>query len=165
MPNNEGEFQGRGAFQGKNFLEELPQCKIHHIERIRMKNEADMKELSEAEWNVMESLWESSPKVGSQVAADMAGRVGWSRSTTLTMLKRMTEKGLISCEDNGRMKTYSPMLERETAVKKETESFLNRVYRGSLSMLVCGFVDRQSLSPEEIAEIRRMLDRAEEEQS
>ena len=54
-----------------------------------------MKVLSEAEWNIMESLWESSPKVGSQITADMAVRTGWSRSTTLTMLKRMCEKGLI----------------------------------------------------------------------
>lgn len=52
-----------------------------------------MKALSEAEWNIMESLWEECPKVGSRIVADMAGRVGWSRSTTLTMLKRMTEKG------------------------------------------------------------------------
>ncbi len=64
-----------------------------------------MKALSEAEWNIMESLWEYSPKVGSQITADMVTRTGWSRSTTLTMLKRMSEKGLIACEDNGRMRT------------------------------------------------------------
>ena len=75
----------------------------------------------------MESLWEESPKVGSRIVADMAGRVGWSRSTTLTMLKRMTEKGLIACEDNGRMRVYVPLIERETAVKKETDNFLKRV--------------------------------------
>ena len=121
-----------------------------------------MKELSEAEWNVMESLWESFPKVGSQIVADMVNRTGWSRSTTLTMLRRMTDKGLIFCEDNGKMKTYTPLIERETAVKKETESFLNRVYHGSISMLVCGLVQRQRLSQDEIAELRQILDEAEE---
>ena len=99
-----------------------------------------MKALSEAEWNIMESLWEESPKVGSRIVADMAGRVGWSRSTTLTMLKRMTEKGLIACEDNGRMRVYVPLIERETAVKKETDNFLKRVYHGSASMLVSSFI-------------------------
>lgn len=122
-----------------------------------------MKALSEAEWNIMESLWEYSPKVGSQIAADMVTRTGWSRSTTLTMLKRMSEKGLIACEDNGRMRTYIPMIEREDAVKKETESFLKRVYHGSISMLVSGFVERQRLSQEELAELREILDKAEEE--
>lgn len=122
-----------------------------------------MKAVSEAEWNIMESLWAESPKVGSRIVADMAGRVGWSRSTTLTMLKRMTDKGLIACEDNGQMRAYTPLIERETAVKKETENFLKRVYHGSISMLVSGFVERQRITPEELSELRQILDKAEEE--
>lgn len=122
-----------------------------------------MKAISEAEWNIMESLWAESPKVGSRIVADMAGRVGWSRSTTLTMLKRMTDKGLIACEDNGQMRAYTPLIERETAVKKETDNFLKRVYHGSISMLVSGFVERQRITPEELSELRQILDRAEEE--
>ena len=122
-----------------------------------------MKELSGAEWNLMESLWEYSPKVGSQIVTDMAARTGWSRSTTLTMLRRMTEKGLIACEDSGQMKTYAPLIEREEAVRKETESFLNRVYNGSISLLVSGFVDRQKLTEQEIAELRQLLEKAEGE--
>ena len=124
-----------------------------------------MKALSEAEWNIMESLWEESPKVGSRIVADMAGRVGWSRSTTLTMLKRMTEKGLIACEDNGRMRVYVPLIERETAVKKETDNFLKRVYHGSASMLVSSFIKKQRLTTEELSELRQILDRAEEERN
>ena len=113
----------------------------------------------------MESLWEYSPKVGSQIVTDMAEKTGWSRSTTLTMLRRMTEKRLIVCDSNGQMKTYRPLIERETAVKKETENFLNRVYHGSLSMLVNHFAQRQSLSAEEISELHQILDRAEGEQN
>lgn len=124
-----------------------------------------MKTLSEAEWNIMESLWEYSPKVGSQIAADMAAMTGWSRSTTLTMLKRMTEKGLIGWEDSGQMRAYVPLVEREEAVKKETEHFLKKVYHGSISMLVSGFVDKQRLSAEELAELRQILDRAEEKRN
>lgn len=78
------------------------------------------------------------------------------------MLRRMTDKGLVACVDNGRMKTYTPLIERKTAVKKETESFLNRVYHGSISMLINGFVERQRLSPKELLELRQILDRAEE---
>ena len=126
---------------------------------------AGMKTLSEAEWNIMESLWAESPKVGSRIVADMAKRVGWSRSTTLTMLKRMTEKGLIACEDNGRMRVYVPLIERETAVKKETDNFLKRVYHGSASMLVNSFIKRQRLSAEELSQLRQILDKAEEERN
>lgn len=122
-----------------------------------------MKELSAAEWNIMESLWETSPKVGSRIVSDMAVRTGWSRSTTLTMLKRMTQKELIACEESGQMKTYAPLVDREEAVKKETESFLNRVYHGSVSMMLNGFVGKQKLSREDIRELREILERAEEE--
>ena len=122
-----------------------------------------MKELSVAEWNIMESLWEDSPKVGSRIVSDMAVRTGWSRSTTLTMLKRMTQKELIACEESGQMKAYIPLVDREEAVKKETESFLNRVYHGSVSLLVNGFVEKQRLSREDIRELREILEKAEDE--
>lgn len=121
-----------------------------------------MRELSEAEWHVLESLWAESPKVGSQIVADMERRKGWSRSTTLTMLRRMTDKGMISCDDSGKMKTYTSLVLREEAVKKETESFLNRVYQGSVSMLLNSFVEKQKLSAGEIKELREILDQAEE---
>ena len=121
-----------------------------------------MRELSEAEWHVLESLWAESPKVGSQIVADMERRKGWSRSTTLTMLRRMTDKGLISCDDSGKMKNYTSLVLREEAVKKETESFLNRVYQGSVSMLLNSFVEKQKLSAGEIKELREILDQAEE---
>lgn len=120
-----------------------------------------MRELSGAEWHVLESLWEDSPKVGSRIVADMEKRKGWSRSTTLTMLRRMTEKGLISCDDSGKMKSYMPLVGREEAVKKETESFIDRVYHGSISMMLNGFVKKQELTVEEIGELRRILDEAE----
>ena len=120
-----------------------------------------MKELSGAEWYVLESLWEKSPKVGSQIVTDMSARKGWSRSTTLTMLRRMVEKQLIFCDDSGKMKTYAPLIAREEAVKKETKSFLDRVYHGSVSMMLNGFVEKQALTPEEIEELRKILDNAE----
>ena len=81
-----------------------------------------MKELSEAEWHVLESLWAASPKVGSQIVADLEQRRGWSRSTTLTMLRRMTEKGLISCDDGGMMSIYSHLVLSKEADIRESAS-------------------------------------------
>lgn len=121
-----------------------------------------MKELSISEWYVMESLWAESPKVGSRVVADLKESVGWSRSTTLTMLKRMTDKGLIACQEGENMKVYCPLLDRGEAARQETENFLDRVYHGSLSLLLNHFVEEQALSREDIAQLRKILDQAEE---
>ncbi len=123
----------------------------------------ETREVSAAEWNIMESLWEGAPKVGSRIVADMQDRKGWSRSTTLTMLRRMTNKGLIACEEGEEMRQYVPLLSRDTAVRKETESFLNRVYRGSLSLMVNAFVEKQRLSGQEIEDLKRILQKAEGE--
>ncbi len=60
------------------------------------------------------------------------------------------------------MKSYAALIHREDAVKKETESFLDRVYQGSVSMLLNNFVERKKLSPGEIRELRKILDQAEE---
>ena len=52
--------------------------------------------LTPAEWQLMECLWEKSPRSGREAVDDLRERAGWSRSTTLTMLRRMSEKGLIA---------------------------------------------------------------------
>lgn len=118
--------------------------------------------LTPAEWNLMECLWESSPRTGREAAEYLSEHVGWSRSTTLTMLRRMAEKGLIDCDDSGEMKTYSPLIKREEAVLRETKDFLSRIYNGSLSMMVSAIAKKQELSKEEIDELYSILKKAEE---
>lgn len=118
--------------------------------------------LTSAEWHLMECLWESSPRTGREATEYMSESVGWTRSTTLTMLRRMTEKGLILCEEAGGPKSYSPALRREEAVLHETEDFLSRVYHGSLSMMLSAMTEKTELSHDEIAELYDILRKAEE---
>lgn len=64
-------------------------------------------DLTQAEWQVMECLWEQAPRTGREAAEYMARRTGWSRSTTLTLLQRLEDKGAVSSREEGR-KRYSP---------------------------------------------------------
>lgn len=121
--------------------------------------------LTEAEWNVMECLWEASPKTGRETAQLMQKRNGWSRSTTLTLLRRMEAKGAVICNDDGDIKTFSPQIHREDAALQETESLLGRIYNGSLSMLVSSMTQKQSLPQEEIDELYALLKNMEEGKS
>ena len=59
----------------------------------------DLYSLTPSECLLMECLWEHSPRTGREAVEDLSLRAGWSRSTTLTMLRRMTEKGLIACDE------------------------------------------------------------------
>ncbi len=113
--------------------------------------------LTEAEWSVMECLWERSPRTGRDVTQEMEKAAGWNRSTTLTLLSRLEAKSAISSNSEGGKKTFCAVLHREDAIMHETEDFLSRVYRGSLSLLVSSMTKKKALSQKEINELYAML--------
>ena len=114
--------------------------------------------LNASEWNVLNCLWENHPRTVMQLVADLEAAVGWAKSTTITTLRRMEEKGLVRVEQAGRGKAYLPAVEREQAVIAETHSFLERVYQGSVGLMMSAMARRQELSAAEVAELRAILD-------
>lgn len=121
--------------------------------------------LTTAEWYVMECLWQQAPCTGREVTEYLQRHAGWSRSTTLTMLRRMREKDLIACHEVNGINTYSPLLRQEDATLLETQSFLQRVYHGSVSMLVSTFAKKQPLTQQELDELYAILQEAKEGQN
>ena len=113
--------------------------------------------LTSAEWSVMECLWERSPLIGREVTELMHERYGWSRSTTLTLLSRMEAKGAVIGDSDTGKKSFRPLVCREDAAVQETEDFLGRIYKGSLSLMVSSLTRKQSLSQEEIDELYAIL--------
>ena len=122
------------------------------------------KNLTPTEWHLMECLWDRAPRTGREAAEYMAASQGWSRSTTLTLLRRMTAKGFIHCFEQNGVNVYAPLLDRSDAAVRETDSFLSRVYRGSVSTLLSAVTQRQSLTKQEIDELYDIIRRAEEVQ-
>lgn len=123
---------------------------------------ADDRTLTPTEWHVMECLWLHAPCTGREATEYLAQTAGWSRSTTLTMLRRMSEKGFIACQEIDGVYAYTPLIRQEEATLSETRSFLDRVYHGSVSMMLSAFTKKQPLTKEEIAELYAILDEAKE---
>lgn len=115
-----------------------------------------------AEWRVMECLWEKSPRTGREATQWLEERTGWNRSTTLTLLRRMEAKGVVSSDTQGSMKLFRPLVGREDAVLRETEDFLERVYQGSLSLMVSALTKKQALTQTERNELYAILQQMEE---
>lgn len=113
--------------------------------------------LTEAEWIVMECLWEKSPRTGRETVEWLDRRMGWTRSTTLTMLRRLEAKGAVAGDTEGELKTFRPLIAREEVAAQETENLLDRVYKGSLSLLVSNLTRKQSLPQNEINELYAIL--------
>jgi len=118
--------------------------------------------LTNTEWNLMECLRDASPRTGREATDYLQEHVGWTRSTTLTMLRRLTEKGLVRCEEKGGMKVYFPLIKREDAVVKETDDFINRAYKGSVSLMMSYITKKQELTKEEIEALYAILREAKE---
>lgn len=120
--------------------------------------------LSDGEWNIMNVLWESAPKTITQLTVALKESTGWSKHTIITMLNRMESKGAVRYEKEARAKQYYPVVERTETALGETESFLDKVYSGSLSLMVNTIVEKNSLSKEEIDELYAILKKAGEEE-
>ena len=122
-------------------------------------------DLTNSEWYVLDCLWERSPQTVMELVAALHDRLGWAKSTTITTLRRMEDKGLVLCAVEGRGKRYSPAVRRDRAVRGETRSFLDKVYRGSVGLMVSALAQDKALSKAEIDELYEILRKAEEGQS
>lgn len=120
--------------------------------------------LQQSEWIIMEKLWEESPKTIMQLYHALKENPGWSKSTVNTLLGRMVDKGILYYREGKKAKQYFPNVNREDAALAETESLLDRVYRGSVSMMMNTLVKRKDFSKEEIKELYEILKGLEEEQ-
>ena len=118
--------------------------------------------LTEAEWKLMECLWTQAPRTGRACVQWLQTHAGWTRSTTLTMLRRMTEKAAIDCRTQDGVNVYRALTPRDSAVRRETEAFLDRVYHGSLGLLLSAMTEKQQLTQEEIDQLHVILRKAEE---
>ena len=110
-------------------------------------------QVTEAEWKIMEVLWDHSPRTMTEITAILEPTTGWTRHTVITLLKRMLEKGSISMDDSERAKKYTPLITREDACIEEAHKLLNQLFRGSASLLVNLLVNSGDLSAEDLREI------------
>ena len=117
--------------------------------------------LSPAQWSIMECLWQAGSLTGREATAAMEEKMGWNRSTTLTLLRRMEEKGFVTSTTDKGIKTFLPALGREDAALQETENLLERVYHGSVSMLVSAMTHKHTLSQQEIDRLYALLEEME----
>lgn len=119
--------------------------------------------LSDGEWKIMNLLWNRAPQTIMQLTKALEPDTGWSKHTVITMLNRMEAKGAVRHEEGGRAKLFYPLADREAVTVKETKGFLNRVYQGSLSLMVNTMASSKEISKEEIAELYDILKKAEED--
>ena len=120
--------------------------------------------LSDGEWKLMKALWRRQPQTLAELVRALNVETGWSKATVFMMLKRLIAKGAVVMDDSGKLQKYSASIAYADVEPEETESFLTRVYGGSVGMMVSNLVGRGALSEQEIQELKAILDAAERQE-
>ncbi|MBD5160551.1 MAG: BlaI/MecI/CopY family transcriptional regulator [Oscillibacter sp.] len=110
----------------------------------------------DSELKILEILWKGGELTAKEIAAQASDQVGWSKTTTYTVLKKCVEKGLVAREEPGFR--CRALASREEVQRRETRGLIDRMYGGSADRLVASLLDGKALSGEEIARLRRLVE-------
>jgi predicted transcriptional regulator len=122
-----------------------------------------MTEISNAEFEILEALWQHYPASAAEIIARLNQDKAWHDKTVKTLLNRLVKKQAISFEKQQRHYIYSPLLEREAYTLKESKSLIERMFRGKVAPLVAGFAKQNDLKKEDIDELKSLISKWEED--
>ena len=109
----------------------------------------------ESEYRFCLILWENEPIKSTELAKLCKEKLGWSKTTTYTVIKRLCERGIIQNENA----IVTSIVSKEEAQLSELDEMVDKKFEGSLPAFIAAFGRRQSLSDAEIEEIRRIIQR------
>jgi BlaI family penicillinase repressor len=116
-----------------------------------------MEHLSEAEWEIMKVVWKRRSCAAQEIIDRLAPRLSWGPATVKTLINRLLRKGALRFQKTGRAYVYSAAWSEEQCRRRETASFLNRVFDGALTPMLAHFVHSRRLGRKELRELERIL--------
>ena len=114
-----------------------------------------MPKIHESEYRFCLVMWEYEPVAAAELVKLCQQRLGWKRTTTYTVIKRLGERGVLQNE-NG---VVTSLVSKEEAQASEIEELVEKKFEGSLPAFISAFTKHQTLSEQEIDEVQRMIDR------
>lgn len=115
----------------------------------------DTPKIFESEYRFCLILWEHEPVTAAELVKLCQARLGWKRTTTYTVIKRLGERGVVQNKDG----VVTALVSREAAQVSEIDELMEKKFQGSLPAFLAAFARRQALSEEEAEEIRRIIEK------
>lgn len=109
----------------------------------------------ESEYRFCLILWEHEPVTTTQLVKLCQAQLGWKRTTTYTVIKRLGERGVLRNEDG----LVTALISKEDAQVSELDELMEKKFQGSLPAFLAAFARRQALSRDEVEEIRRIIEK------
>ena len=120
--------------------------------------------ISEAESKVLEVFWRAvGPLSAEEVVAAMDNDRDWSAGTIRTFLTRLVKKKALAAKPDGRRYLYRPLIPRDDYVHKQSRDLIDRLFGGRIAPFITQFSERQRLSRAEIAELKRLIERLDDD--
>ena len=119
----------------------------------------EIPKIFESEYRFCQILWEREPIGSSELVRLCREKLGWKKSTTYTVIKRLSERGVVKLENA----VVTALVTREQVQRSESRQLIDRAFNGSLPQFIAAFASGKELSHQEIAEIRQLIDAYEEE--
>jgi predicted transcriptional regulator len=114
-------------------------------------------ELTEAEWAIIQAVWENQPCAAPTVQEELESRKNWSYSTVKTLMDRMVSKGLLSTERIRNLILYRSAITRRQAQKSEIMRAIKRAFDGALTPMMLFLLDSNNLSREQLRELEVLI--------
>lgn len=114
-------------------------------------------QLSDAEWVLMNLIWDSHPTEASDVIAALGSDNGWSDATVKTMLHRLVKKGALTTEQIGKKYRYTAAVRQSACVRKASRSFVDRVFGGDDAPALLHLIKTAKLSEDDLTQLRALL--------
>ena len=109
----------------------------------------------ESEYRFCLILWENEPITSRALSELCKEKLGWSKTTTYTVIKRLCDRGVVKNENT----IVSSLISKEEAQAQEIDDLVEKKFEGSLAAFIAAFAKRGNLSEKEIAEIRRIIEK------
>lgn len=113
--------------------------------------------LFDAELRLMEIVWAHEPVTAREVSLIAAKEIGWNKNTTYTVLKKLVEKGAVRRSEPNFL--CSSLITREQVGTEETRKLIDRLYDGSAKAFLASFLRKETLSPDELDELKEIIDK------
>jgi len=114
-------------------------------------------ELTEAEWAIIETVWQKQPCAAPTVVETLQEKKGWSYSTVKTMMDRMTKKGLLKTERIRNLILYRATITKNQAQKLEIMRTVKRAFDGALTPMMQFLLDNHNLSKKELGDLEQII--------
>lgn len=118
----------------------------------------EIPKISEAEWEVMNVLWKKAPLTANEVIHSLQKQTNWKPKTIRTLLDRLAKKNVIGVNKDQKVYTFYPLFSQNDCQRAEAKSFIERIYGGTFKSMLVQFIQEDSLSEEEIQELRSILE-------